>query len=139
LNPDLSNLPAFLAVNPGMHSGLMIAQYTAASLVSENKVLAHPSSVDSIPVSGNQEDHVSMGATAARHAAETVRNATHVLATEMVCAVQAHRLLSRGLMGEGNRETRRRVEMVFEAMDADRRFAADLEAVAELIRQGCLA
>lgn len=138
LNPDLSGLPAFLARNPGTDSGLMIAQYTAASLVSENKVLAHPSSVDSIPVSGNQEDHVSMGAAAALHATETVRNSTHVVATEMVCAVQAHRMLNRGDMGKGTRETRRRVEMVFEPMDSDRRFVQDIEAVAEMIRQGCL-
>jgi histidine ammonia-lyase len=138
LNPDLSGLPAFLARDPGMNSGLMIAQYTAASLVSENKVLAHPSCVDSIPVSGNQEDHVSMGATAARHCAEIVRNSTHVLATELVCGVQAHRFLERGAMGSGNRETMRAVEMVFEPMDSDRRFVADIEAVAELIRQGCL-
>lgn len=138
LNPDLSGLPAFLAREPGMHSGLMIAQYTAASLVSENKVLAHPSCVDSIPVSGSQEDHVSMGAVAARHCAAVVRNSTHVLATELVCASQAHRLLSRGAMGIGNRETMRIVEMVFEPMDSDRRFVADIEAVAGLIRQGCL-
>ena len=96
LNPDLSGLPAFLAREPGMNSGLMIAQYTAASLVSENKTLAHPSCVDSIPVSGNQEDHVSMGATAARHAAAMVRNSVFILATELVCAVQAHRFLVKG-------------------------------------------
>lgn len=138
LNPDLSGLPAFLARNPGMHSGLMIAQYTAASLVGENKVLSHPSCVDSIPVSGSQEDHVSMGAAAVRQCGAIIRNSTHVLATELVCATQAHRLLSRGAMGAGNRDTMKTVEMVFEPMDADRRFAADIEAVAGLIRQGCL-
>ncbi len=137
LNPDLSGLPAFLAREPGTNSGLMIAQYTAASLVGENKVLAHPACVDSIPVSGSQEDHVSMGAAAVRQAALSVRNAVHVLATELVCAVQAHGFLDRGAMGAGNRETRRIVEMVFEPMDRDRRFAGDIEAVARMIRQGC--
>ncbi len=78
----------------------MIAQYTAASLVSENKVLAHPASVDSISVSGAQEDHVSMGTTAARQAREIVHNTVHVLATELAAAVQAHRFLNRGKMEE---------------------------------------
>ncbi|HQH79726.1 MAG TPA: aromatic amino acid lyase, partial [Synergistaceae bacterium] len=98
---------------------------------------AHPASVDSIPVSGSQEDHVSMGATAVRQAAQSVQNAAHVLATELVCAVQAHGFLDRGAMGVGNRETRRLVEMVFEPMDRDRRFGPDIEAVARMVRQGC--
>ncbi|RBN36518.1 histidine ammonia-lyase, partial [Priestia megaterium] len=72
VNPQLSGLPAFLSADPGLESGLMITQYAAASLVSENKVLAHPSSVDSIPSSANQEDHVSMGTTAARHAYQII-------------------------------------------------------------------
>lgn len=74
LNPHLSGLPAFLAKQSGLHSGYMLAQYTAAALVSENKVLAHPASVDSIPTSANQEDFVSMGAHAARKAVQILRN-----------------------------------------------------------------
>ena len=75
VNPALSDLPAFLAKNGGLNSGFMIVQYSAASLVSENKVLAHPASVDSIPSSANQEDHVSMGTIAARKAREILENA----------------------------------------------------------------
>ncbi|MGN4126969.1 histidine ammonia-lyase [Lysinibacillus sphaericus] len=90
VNPQLNEgLPPFLATNPGIECGLMIAQYTAASIVSENKVLAHPSSVDSIPTSGNQEDHVSMGTTSARQVRQIVHNAARVIAIEMICASQA--------------------------------------------------
>lgn len=89
VNPQLSGLPAFLAHQPGLESGLMIAQYVAASLVSENKVLAHPASVDSIPSSANQEDHVSMGTIAARQARQMVRNTASVLAIELISASQA--------------------------------------------------
>lgn len=136
LNPDLSGLPAFLSPAPGTNSGLMIAQYTAASLVSENKVLAHPASVDSISVSGCQEDHVSMGTTAARQAVEIVRNSCHVLATELVAAVQAHRFLDRGVMGRGTQRTFDTVSTVFPPLDKDRQFVSDIEAVACLIREG---
>ena len=89
VNPQLSGLPAFLAHQPGLESGLMIAQYVAASLVSENKVLAHPASVDSIPSSANQEDHVSMGTIAARQARQMARNTASVLAIELMSASQA--------------------------------------------------
>lgn len=89
VNPFLSNgLPAFLTSNGGTESGFMIAQYTAAALVSENKVLAHPASVDSIPTSANQEDHVSMGATAGRKARMVLNNCINVLAIELLCAAQ---------------------------------------------------
>ncbi|MCL6452225.1 MAG: histidine ammonia-lyase [Alicyclobacillus sp.] len=89
VNPQLSGLAAFLAHRPGLESGLMIAQYVAAALVSENKVLAHPASVDSIPSSANQEDHVSMGTIAARQARQIVHNALRVVAIELLCASQA--------------------------------------------------
>jgi histidine ammonia-lyase len=90
LHPALSEgLPPFLALADGLHSGLMIFQYTAASLVSENKVLAHPACADSIPVSGDQEDHVSMGATAAHKAAEILRNTIDVIAVAAIVAAQA--------------------------------------------------
>ena len=96
VNPSLNNhLPAFLAPNGGLNSGFMIAQYAAAALVSENKVLAHPASVDSIPSSANQEDHVSMGTIAARKAAEILKNVQRVLAIELFAAGQAT-----GLIGE---------------------------------------
>lgn len=90
VNPQLSGgLPPFLSPQPGVNSGLMIVQYTAASMVSENKVLAHPASVDSIPSSANQEDHVSMGMTAARKARLIVENVFSVLALELLAAAQA--------------------------------------------------
>ncbi|MFJ7663000.1 histidine ammonia-lyase [Lysinibacillus sp. NPDC097162] len=89
VNPQLSGLSPFLATDPGLECGLMVVQYVAASLVSENKVLAHPSSVDSIPTSGNQEDHVSMGTTAARQVRQIVHNSARVLAIELIAASQA--------------------------------------------------
>ena len=90
VNPALSNgLPAFLVKKPGINSGFMIVQYSAASLVSENKVLAHPASVDSIPSSANQEDHVSMGTIGARKAMTILENATRVVAMEIFTACQA--------------------------------------------------
>ena len=88
LNPALSGLPAFLTPNGGLNSGFMIAQYTSAALVSENKVLSHPASVDSIPTSANQEDHVSMGAHAARQLRQIVANVQTVLSIELLCAAQ---------------------------------------------------
>jgi len=88
VNPALSNLPAFLTKRGGLHSGFMIVQYSAAALVSENKVLAHPSSVDSIPSSANQEDHVSMGTIGARKAKDILENTRKVLAMEMLAACQ---------------------------------------------------
>jgi histidine ammonia-lyase len=90
VNASLSNgLPPFLVKNPGINSGFMIVQYSAASLVSENKVLAHPASVDSIPSSANQEDHVSMGTIGARKALEIAKNTRYVLSMEILTALQA--------------------------------------------------
>jgi histidine ammonia-lyase len=90
VNAGLSNgLPPFLVKNPGINSGFMIVQYSAASLVSENKVLSHPASVDSIPSSANQEDHVSMGTIAARKASEVIKNTFYVLAMELMTGLQA--------------------------------------------------
>jgi histidine ammonia-lyase len=85
LDPQLSELPPFLTLRGGVDSGLMVSQYTAAALVSENKILAHPASVDSIPTSANQEDHVSMGVTAGLKAVEVLRNVQTVLAIELLC------------------------------------------------------
>jgi histidine ammonia-lyase len=102
VNPALSNgLPAFLTKHGGVHSGFMIVQYSAASLVSENKVLAHPASVDSIPSSANQEDHVSMGTIAARKAKEIMENTRNVLAMEILGAVQAIDIRGKKKLGAG--------------------------------------
>ncbi|MCF6461888.1 histidine ammonia-lyase [Clostridium sp. Cult1] len=101
VNPALSDLPAFLAKNGGLNSGFMIVQYSAAALVSENKVLAHPASVDSIPSSANQEDHVSMGTIAARKAREILVNTRKVLAMELLTACQAIDLRGKKGLGKG--------------------------------------
>jgi len=136
LNPDLSGLPAFLSPDPGLNSGFMIAQYTAASLVSENKVLTHPASADSIPVSGSQEDHVSMGTTAAYQALSVVENSTYVLATELVCAAQAREFIQRGRQGRGTAKIYNAIREKVEPLREDRQFAEDIETVAEMIAAG---
>src|SRR4029079_7864671 len=88
VNPDLSGLPGVLTPHPGLNSGMMIVQVLAAALVSENKALAHPASVDSIPTSANREDHVSMARLAARKPRTVVTNVARVLAAELLCAAQ---------------------------------------------------
>jgi len=126
LNPDLSRLPAFLAHDPGLHSGFMIPHVTAAALVSENKVLAHPASVDTIPTSAAKEDHVSMGALAARKSARVVDHTGTVLAIESLCAGQAldlHRPLKAARAVEAARKSLRRVVA---HLDGDRVMAGDI-------------
>ncbi|MGH2444234.1 MAG: histidine ammonia-lyase [Chloroflexota bacterium] len=88
LDPSFSELPPFLTMHGGVDSGFMVSQYTAAALVSENKILSHPASVDSIPTSANQEDHVSMGVTAGLKAVDVLRNAETVLAIELLCGAE---------------------------------------------------
>ena len=138
VNPHLSGLPPFLSRRSGLHSGYMLAQYTAAALVSENKVLAHPASVDSIPTSGNQEDHVSMGTIAARKARDVVRNAERVLAIELICAAQALDLRG-GRYGRGTEAAHRAVRERIPHLDADRCTADDLTMGEALVREDTLA
>jgi histidine ammonia-lyase len=138
LDPAVSGLPAFLSRQGGLNSGLMISQYTAASLVSENKVLAHPASVDSIPTSANQEDHVSMGTTSARQCAMILENATWVIAIELLNAAEAldfHRPL---MPGPGVGAARDSVRTVVPPLESDRMLTPDLEAVRALMRTGAL-
>lgn len=133
VNPSLSGLSPFLTRKPGLSSGLMIAQYVAASLVSENKVLAHPASVDSIPSSAGQEDHVSMGTTAARHAAVIVENAARALAIEAVVAVEAIDL--QGMpdqMAPRTRQLYEQIRALVPPVKEDRSLSEDFERVAEL-------
>ncbi|MFZ5816543.1 MAG: histidine ammonia-lyase [Bacillota bacterium] len=138
VNPQLSGLPAFLINQGGLHSGLMIPQYTAASLVSENKVWAHPASVDSIPSSANQEDHVSMGTTAARKARKILANVERVLAIELLCAAQAIEFVdSRGL-APGTRAAYKAVRERVAPLEEDRVLAPDMEELARLVRSGDL-
>jgi histidine ammonia-lyase len=138
LDPAVSGLPAFLAHQGGLHSGLMISQYTAASLVSENKVLAHPASVDSIPTSANQEDHVSMGTTSARQCAMILENSRWVIAVEVLNAAQALDFHQPLQPGPGVGAAVRLVRSVVPPLDADRLMTGDLAAVRTLIVDGAL-
>ncbi|MCA9753761.1 MAG: histidine ammonia-lyase [Gemmatimonadetes bacterium] len=138
LNPALSDLPAFLAPDTGRNSGLMILQYTAASLVSENKVLAHPASADSIPVSADQEDHVSMGATAVHTAAEVVRNVADVVGIAAIAAGQAMDLVADGPFTPASRAFRARLRETVPFWDEDRYAAADMREASTLARSGAL-
>ncbi|SUV03743.1 histidase HutH [Priestia megaterium] len=130
VNPQLSGLPPFLSADPGLESGLMITQYAAASLVSENKVLAHPSSVDSIPSSANQEDHVSMGTTAARHAYQIIQNTRRVLSIEAICAAQAADIQGVDKLASETRKIHSRIRKTVPTIIKDRIFSRDIEALA---------
>ena len=134
VNPRLSELPAFLAENPGLHSGFMMAQVTAAALVSENKCLAHPASVDSIPTSANQEDHVSMGPIAARQALAVLTNAERILAIELLVAGQALDLRAPLVPADGPRAALAALRALVPHLDHDRLLADDLETAAEMVR-----
>jgi histidine ammonia-lyase len=138
VNPFLSGLPAFLVERGGLNSGFMIAQYTAASLVSENKILSHPACVDSIPTSANKEDHVSMGTISARKSREVVRNTENVLAIELLCAAQALDLFTNMKPGEGTLAAYRVIRGVIPHLDRDRVLSPDIEKVVKLIREDVL-
>jgi histidine ammonia-lyase len=138
VNPDLSGLPAFLVSNIGLNSGYMLAQVTAAALVSENKALSHPASVDSIPTSANREDHVSMGPIAARKAAQVVTNTRRVLAIEMLTAAQALDFLEPLRPALAVHRVHRRIRRDVPHMDRDRVIASDIETVEGLIASGAL-
>jgi histidine ammonia-lyase len=148
LDPRLSGgLPAFLAPASGLDSGLMIVQYTAAALASENKVLAHPASVDSVPTSANQEDHVSMGPIAARHARTVLEHVERIVAIELLVGAEAldQRL---GLLaadavtspapGAGVAVARDRIRSVVAPLDGDREPGPDLAALTALVHAGGL-
>lgn len=136
VNPQLSGLPAFLVKEGGLNSGFMIAQYTAAALVSENKVLCHPACVDSIPTSANKEDHVPMATISARKCREIVRNSEHVAAIELLCAAQALDLFTNMKPGEGTLEAYRVIRNEISHLDEDRILSRDVEAMVELLRSG---
>jgi histidine ammonia-lyase len=134
LDPNTSCLAGFLTEEGGLNSGFMIAQVTAASLVSENKTLAHPASVDSIPTSANKEDFVSMGTWAARKALQIVHNSEYVLAIELLCAVQ-------GLEFKGNLKSAPVLEHILQIVRdqiphwaQDRLMATEIEKAYQMIR-----
>ncbi|KUO94632.1 histidine ammonia-lyase [Ferroacidibacillus organovorans] len=133
VNPQLNDLPAFLSPQPGLQSGLMITQYAAASLVSENKTLAHPASVDSIPSSANQEDHVSMGTIGARHAHQIIQNVRRVLAIEGICATQAADLRGVDRLAPKTRKLHQQIRDCVPFIDQDRAYSEDIERLARFI------
>ncbi|WP_263357563.1 histidine ammonia-lyase [Acidicapsa ligni] len=137
INPDINEgLPAFLCANAGLSSGYMIAHVTAAALLNECKVLAHPSSTDSVPTSGGKEDHVSMGMTGALKLRQITDNLELILAIEMMCAAQGldYRLPLKP--GKVVADAHARVRAVVAHLDDDRIPAPDIEAIASLIRKG---
>ena len=137
VNPQLSNdLPAFLTRKGGLNSGFMITQYAAAALVSENKVLAHPASVDSIPSSANQEDHVSMGTIAARKASEIKDNLASVLAIEYLASAQAIELRGTGKLGRGTGPVYKMLRARINPLEEDRIMHEDMQSALELIMSG---
>jgi histidine ammonia-lyase len=140
-------LPPFLASSSGVDSGMMIYQYTAAALVSEHKVLAHPASADSIPTSANQEDHVSMGAIAARHARAVIEGVERIVGIELLVAAQALDLRSRALAADGGHAVQpgigvaaahRRIRERIEPLDADREPGPDLASAYAVVHDGVL-
>lgn len=139
VNPSLSNgLTPFLTVNAGINSGYMIVQYSAASMVSENKVLSHPASVDSIPSSANQEDFVSMGTTAARKCSSVMQNSYSVLAYELLTACQAIDIRKHVCDREGLsavlQKIYERVRKDISYMEEDREIRIDIEKIEKIIR-----
>lgn len=128
------DLPAFLVKSAGLDSGLMISQYTQAALVSENKILASPASVDSIPVSANQEDHVSFGNIAARQAREIIRNTEAVLAIQLLAVCQAYEFRKPLKPSPTFQAVYKLVRSVSPAITEDRAFYKDIEKVVPLIR-----
>ena len=134
LNPALSGLPDFLVQGRGINSGLMVAQYTAAALVSENKVLSHPATVDSISVSADQEDHVAMSPVAVRKCGEILRNVAVVLAIEMYAAAQAFDFRKPLKPGRGSRIAYDIIRQHVPFLDKDRVLYPDINKIAELVR-----
>lgn len=138
VNPDLSGLPGFLTPQPGLNSGLMLVQVLAAALVSENKSLSFPASVDSIPTSANREDHVPMSTAAARKCRTIVTNTTRVLACELLCAAQGLEFHQPLKAGRGAEAAYRHIREQVRPLGRDRTLHRDLEAVERLIRTGSL-
>jgi histidine ammonia-lyase len=134
VNPDLSGLPAFLTPDPGMNSGMMIAQIVAASLIAENSVLAHPASVMNLPTSGNKEDHVSMGMTSALKFAQVVKNVEMIIAIELMCAAQGLDFLKPLRPGPRLAEAYSRVREVVPSLDRDAPLSGYIESLVPVVR-----
>ena len=136
VNPRESRLPAFLTPEPGLRSGFMMPHVTAAALVSENKVHAHPASVDTIPTSGGQEDHVSMGVTAALKADTVITNVSRIVAIEMLAAARGIEFHAPLAPGRGVAAAHRALRSIFPSNDQDRPWGQDIERLATLLREG---
>lgn len=135
VNPQLNGgLPPFLSPEPGLQSGAMIMQYAAASLISENKTLAHPASVDSIPSSANQEDHVSMGTIASRHGYQILENVRRVIAIEAIIALQAVELKNVSQLSPKTYEKFTALRKIVPSIKEDRQFHRDIENVANYLQ-----
>ncbi len=139
VNPAISDLPAFLTADSGINSGFMIVQVAAASIVSENKTLCHPASVDSIPTSADKEDHVSMGAWAARKAGKVVVNARRVLAMELLASTQGIDLLRPLRTSEQLEKVHRLIRKKVRRIDADRMFHVDIQQIEKMLETGAFA
>ncbi len=136
VNPALNgDLPAFLSPEEGLQSGAMILQYAAASLVSENKTLAHPASVDSIPSSANQEDHVSMGTIGARHARDIIDNVRNVIAIELFIALTAVEIKGHDKLSPKTREKFDEYRSHAAFINQDRNFSKDIKVLSEELKQ----
>jgi histidine ammonia-lyase len=138
VDPALSGVPAFLTPRPGLNSGFMIAQVTAAALVSENKQRAYPASVDSIPTSANQEDHVSMAAHGARRLSPMVENAMAVIAIELLAAAQGCDFHAPLTSSDALESVRTRIRDDIAHLDDDRYFHTDIERAITLVRSGAI-
>jgi histidine ammonia-lyase len=138
VDPALSGLPAFLTPRPGLNSGFMLPQVTAAALVSENKQRAHPASIDSIPTSANQEDHVSMAAHGARRLMAMADNADAVIAIELLAAAQGCDFHAPLISSKPLEEVRQRVRAGTPTLEDDRYLHADMRTTIELLRSGSL-
>jgi histidine ammonia-lyase len=136
VNPLTSDLPPFLTKSAGLESGFMLAQVTAAALASENKILAHPASADSIPTSGNKEDYVSMGMAAALKLRPLLTNLSAILAIELLAACQAIDLLAPLRTGKLAERARALVRSVSPSVQADRSLAQDIARVSEVVTRG---
>lgn len=138
VNGQLSNLPRFLTKQGGLNSGLMIAQYTAASLVSENKTLAHPASVDSIPTSANQEDHNSMGSIASRKCYQILKNVQTVIAIELLCGAQGVEFLKPLKCGIGTSLVYNKIREVVKPLNHDRELHLDIQKMISIVKDNSL-
>ena len=136
IDSHLSELPAFLVADGGLNSGFMMAQVTAAALASENKSLAHPASVDSIPTSANQEDHVSMATFAARRLHDMLDNVAHIVAIELLAAAQGIDFHKPQKTSAPLKRAMKQIREISAAYDSDRSLSIDIEALARTINNG---